>query len=138
MKQPLSNFPRGFYLTLLSSRDRQEFMNSQLKDLGISTINPLISPRFKAAQDVVTGKYAYQLDDGTKGCVVSHLKALKLCLERYSDPYFFICEDDFRVCHSLSLFIKLERVGQCRTAAVLAGRQSSPASPALFFHLDTY
>lgn len=94
MKQPLSNFPKGFYLTLISSKDRQAFMDDQLRLYGINTLEPLISPRFKAAQDIVTGKYVYQLDDGTKGCIVSHLKALKICLERYTDPYFFICEDD--------------------------------------------
>jgi len=75
-------------------------MESQFRDLGISTIESFKSFRFKDTQEYITGKYVYQLDDGTKGCVLSHLRALKTCLERYQDSYFFICEDDisFELC----------------------------------------
>jgi len=90
----LKEFPSVNYVSLEESIDRQMTLVNQFYEHGITNINSVISKRFAESNDVVTGKYAYTLNDGTKGCVVSHLKAIKNWYENTDEDYGFFCEDD--------------------------------------------
>lgn len=90
----LKEFPSVNYVSLEESTDRQISLVNQFYEHGITNINSVISKRFAESNDVVTGKYAYTLNDGTKGCVVSHLKAIKNWYENTDEDYGFFCEDD--------------------------------------------
>ncbi len=90
----LKEFPSVNYVSLEESVDRQTTLVNQFYEHGITNINSVISKRFAESNDVVTGKYAYTLNDGTKGCVVSHLKAIKNWYENTDEDYGFFCEDD--------------------------------------------
>lgn len=90
----LKEFPSVNYVSLEESVDRQITLVNQFYEHGITNINSVISKRFAESNDVVTGKYAYTLNDGTKGCVVSHLKAIKNWYENTDEDYGFFCEDD--------------------------------------------
>ena len=90
----LKEFPSVNYVSLEESTDRQTTLVNQFYEHGITNINSVISKRFAESNDVVTGKYAYTLNDGTKGCVVSHLKAIKNWYENTDEGYGFFCEDD--------------------------------------------
>lgn len=89
----LNNFPTAYYLSLEESVDRQKNIENQFLHYGVS-INSLISKRFSESDDHVTGEYLYQLNSGTAGCCVSHLKAIKEWYDNYDDEYAFFCEDD--------------------------------------------
>jgi len=89
----LNNFPTSYYLSLEESTERQKNIEKQFLNYGIH-INSLISKRFSESEDVVTGEYLYQLNSGTAGCCVSHLKAIKEWYDNYDDDYAFFCEDD--------------------------------------------
>jgi FkbM family methyltransferase len=90
----LKEFPSVNYVSLEESTDRQTILVNQFYEHGITNINSIISKRFSESNDIVTGKYADTLNDGTKGCVVSHLKAIKNWYENTDEDYGFFCEDD--------------------------------------------
>ena len=89
----LQNFPTSYYVTLEESVDRQKNIVNQFEKYGISPI-PIVSKRFSESNDIVTGKYLHQLNAGTTGCCVSHLKAIKNWYEKTDEDYAFFCEDD--------------------------------------------
>jgi FkbM family methyltransferase len=89
----LNGIPSIYYITLDESVDRQTELERQFQEYGISPVS-IKSKRFKDSQDKVSGKYAYQLNDGTKGCCISHLKAIKEWYENTEEDYGFFCEDD--------------------------------------------
>ncbi len=89
----LKNFPPVYYVTLEESVDRQKLIESQFNKYGISP-NAVTSKRYSESNDVVTGKYIYQLTGPTQGCIVSHLKAIKKWYESNESDYAFFCEDD--------------------------------------------
>jgi hypothetical protein len=90
----LLNFPKTYYITLEESIDRQLSLESKFEEYGIKP-KAIISKRFFESDDIVTGKYLNQLNDGTKGCCISHLKAIKQWYENCEDDeYGFFCEDD--------------------------------------------
>jgi tetratricopeptide (TPR) repeat protein len=89
----LQNFPTTYYMSLEESVDRQKNLTDQFKQYGITPI-PVISKRFSKSDDKVTGKYLHQLNDGTKGCAISHLKAIKEWYDTTDEDYAFFCEDD--------------------------------------------
>ena len=90
----LQNFPRVYYVTLEESLERQENITNQFAEYGVS-LSSVISKRFSECDDVVTGKYLHQLNAGTTGCCVSHLKAIKCWYDNYpEEDYAFFCEDD--------------------------------------------
>jgi GR25 family glycosyltransferase involved in LPS biosynthesis len=89
----LENFPTSYYVTLEESVDRQKNIVNQFEKYGISPI-PIVSKRFSESNDIVTGKYLHQLNAGTAGCCVSHLKAIKNWYESTSEDYAFFFEDD--------------------------------------------
>lgn len=90
----LKNFPSVNYVSLEESEDRQLSLENQFYDYGITNIKSIISKRFSECDDNVTGKHLYQLNDGTKGCCVSHLKAIKQWYDNTEEEYGFFCEDD--------------------------------------------
>jgi tetratricopeptide (TPR) repeat protein len=89
----LENFPTSYYVTLEESVDRQKNIVNLFEKYGISPI-PIVSKRFSESNDIVTGKYLHQLNAGTAGCCVSHLKAIKNWYESTSEDYAFFFEDD--------------------------------------------
>ena len=93
IKNKLNNFPTVYYTSLEESIDRQKNITEQFQKYGITPI-PIISKRFAQSDDIVTGKYLHQLNNGTKGCCVSHLKAIKQWYDSTEEEYGFFCEDD--------------------------------------------
>jgi FkbM family methyltransferase len=89
----LQQFPTVYYVSLEECQDRRDELEKQFKKYNI-TPKAIISKRFAESDDTITGKYVYQLNDGTKGCCVSHLKAIKEWYETSDDDYAFFCEDD--------------------------------------------
>ena len=90
----LKQFPSVNYVSLEESTDRQITLVNQFYEHGITNINSVISKRFTESNDVVTGRSVHTLNGGTKGCVVSHLKAIKNWYENTDEDYGFFCEDD--------------------------------------------
>lgn len=90
----LNELKTVYYVSLEESKERQRNIEEQLSNHGVQDIRSIISKRFSESDDVVTGKYVYQLNDGTKGCCVSHLKAIKDWYETTDQEYGFFCEDD--------------------------------------------
>ena len=93
IKNKLHNFPTVYYISLEESVDRQKNITEQFEQYGITPI-PIISKRFAESDDIVTGKYLHELNSGTIGCCVSHLKAIKQWYENTDEDYGFFCEDD--------------------------------------------
>jgi GR25 family glycosyltransferase involved in LPS biosynthesis len=89
----LENFPTVYYMSLEESVDRQKNIEEQFLKYDI-VANPFKSKRFAESDDVLTGKYLHQLNAGTAGCCVSHLKAIKKWYEETEEDYAFFCEDD--------------------------------------------
>lgn len=89
----LHNFPTPYCVTLEESKDRQQNIINQFQKYDVDVIF-IKSKRFSESNDVITGKYIDQLNDGTKGCVVSHIKAIQLWYENTDESYGFFCEDD--------------------------------------------
>jgi len=92
-KNKLENFPSVYYISLEESTDRQKNLEEQFGEYGIIP-KAIISKRFAESNDIITGKYSHTLNDGTKGCVVSHIKAIKEWYEKTDEEYAFFCEDD--------------------------------------------
>lgn len=89
----LENFPPVYYVTLEESIDRQTELESKFANYNIKP-KAIKSKKFSESDDIVTGKYLYQLSGPTQGCVVSHLKAIKSWYESEESDYAFFCEDD--------------------------------------------
>ena len=94
MENKLEGFPQSiWYASLEESGERRENFESQCKKYNIKAI-PLISKRLSESDDIIKGENVYQLNDGTKGCCVSHLKMIKEWYENTEDDYGFFAEDD--------------------------------------------
>jgi hypothetical protein len=89
----LNDFPSAYYMSLEESSDRQENIKKQFEFYNLQ-ITPIISKRFADCDDKVTGPFVDILDNGTKGCVVSHLKMIKEWYNDTCEDYAFFCEDD--------------------------------------------
>ncbi len=89
----LKGFPTPYYVSLEECSDRREELEGQFSKYGISP-RSIISKKFSDCDDKLTGKYLDTLNDGTKGCCVSHLKAIKDWYETTDENYGFFCEDD--------------------------------------------
>ena len=92
-KSILEYFPSVYYVTLEESTDRQRVLEQEFSKYGIQP-KAIKSKRFAEENDNIQGKYVYQLNDGTKGCCVSHLKAIKEWYNTTDEDYAFFCEDD--------------------------------------------
>lgn len=93
LDEKLSSIPSVYYVSLEESLNRRDNLESQFYFYGI-TPTAFISKRFDECDDVITGKYVDTLNDGTKGCIVSHLKAIKHWYKNTDEDYGFFCEDD--------------------------------------------
>jgi hypothetical protein len=89
----LKGFPKVYYLSLEECENRRKDLEQQFSKYNIKPIS-IISKRFSESNDNITGKYLYQLNDGTKGCCVSHLKAIQQWYNTTDEDYAFFCEDD--------------------------------------------
>jgi GR25 family glycosyltransferase involved in LPS biosynthesis len=89
----LENFPSVYYVSLEESIDRQKNLERQFSEYDI-TPTAIISKRFAESDDEITGKFLDQMNGGTTGCVVSHLKAIRKWYEETDEEYAFFCEDD--------------------------------------------
>jgi uncharacterized protein YodC (DUF2158 family) len=90
----LSQLSTVYYVSLEESVGRRTKLEESLKEHGATNIKSIISKRFSECDDIVTGKYVDSLNDGTKGCCVSHLKAIKEWYDTTNEEYGFFCEDD--------------------------------------------
>ncbi len=89
----LENFPPVYYVTLEDCLDRQEKIENQFKKYGIEP-KAIKSKKYSDSEENIVGKYVYQLTGPTRGCVTSHLKAIKTWYESNESDYAFFCEDD--------------------------------------------
>lgn len=89
----LSGFPKTYYVSLEESKCRQQKLEKAFGEYNVYP-KPILSKRFSESNDIVTGKYLHQLNTGTAGCCVSHLKAIKYWYDSTDDDYAFFCEDD--------------------------------------------
>jgi len=90
----LSELSSVSYVSLEESVERRKKLDESLKAHGVTNIRPLISKRFAECDDLVTGEYVRTLNDGTKGCCVSHLKSILKWYYETEEEYGFFCEDD--------------------------------------------
>jgi GR25 family glycosyltransferase involved in LPS biosynthesis len=89
----LKNFPSVYYVSLEECKDRQQNIEKQFAKYDIQP-TAIISKRFAESDDEITGKFLDQMNGGTMGCVVSHLKAIRKWYEETDENYAFFCEDD--------------------------------------------
>jgi hypothetical protein len=89
----LENFPSVYYVSLEESTDRQKNLERQFAEYGI-TPTAIISKRHSESDDEITGKFLDQMNGGTIGCAVSHIKAIRKWYEETDEEYAFFCEDD--------------------------------------------
>ena len=89
----LKGFPKTYYISLEESLERQSNIKNQFSRYNIKPY-AVISKRFAESNDKVSGKYLHTLNDGTKGCCISHLKCIQHWYENNDDEYGFFCEDD--------------------------------------------
>ena len=89
----LKNFPSVYYVSLEESTDRQKNLEKQFAEYGI-TPTAIISKRYSESDDEITGKFLDQMNGGTIGCAVSHIKAIRKWYEETDEEYAFFCEDD--------------------------------------------
>lgn len=73
----INDIKHAFYINLISRPDRKQFVENQLKIIGIN------AERFNAIK----------LENGAIGCSLSHLKCLQIA-ENNNWDHVFICEDD--------------------------------------------
>jgi GR25 family glycosyltransferase involved in LPS biosynthesis len=74
---------KGFYINLDSRKDRQEHIENNIKTIDF----------FQNIQRLSSIEYS----DGSIGCGMSHVYALKQCLTDNDNTYFCILEDDFTI-----------------------------------------
>ena len=94
MTNKLKNFPKIYYISLEESLDRQEKLHKQFLDNNITSVHRLLSKRFSECDDKIIGEHLNVLDSGTKGTIISHLKAIKSWYDKFGDDYALFCEDD--------------------------------------------
>lgn len=92
-KNKLENFPSVYYVSLEECKDRQENIEKQFSEYEIIP-TAILSKRFVESDDEIAGKFLDQMNGGTIGCVVSHLKAIRKWYEETDEDYAFFCEDD--------------------------------------------
>ncbi len=94
LKDKFKNFPVVHYVSLDECENRREILQHSFDKCGIKRVHPILSPRFYESNDLFTGNYLAEMDGGTIGCAISHLKALKHFYYQTNDDYGFFCEDD--------------------------------------------
>ena len=89
----LKGFPTVYYVTLEEDTERQRLLTDAFAKYGITPI-PLKSKRFNETSDVITGKHIADLTGPTRGCITSHIKAIREWYNTTEESYGFFCEDD--------------------------------------------
>ena len=89
----LEGFPTVFYVTLEEDVNRQKLLTNAFAKYKIIPV-PLKSKRFNQTNDVIVGKYIDSLTGPTRGCITSHIKAIREWYNTTKEPYGFFCEDD--------------------------------------------
>jgi beta-1,4-mannosyl-glycoprotein beta-1,4-N-acetylglucosaminyltransferase len=90
----LKGLPIVNCISLKESEDRRNILLTQFKEYNINHINFLISERYTENVNKISGKFIHTLNNGTKGCCVSHLQIIEKWLKNTNEPYGFFCEDD--------------------------------------------
>ena len=90
----LTNFPPVYYISLEESIDRQENLNKEFSNWGITNYTASISKRFAECNDVIHGSLVHTLNSSNKGASTSHLKNIKKWLTETNEPYAVFFEDD--------------------------------------------
>lgn len=93
LNNKLLEFPTTCYISLEESVERRSNLERQFSEYDIIP-KSIISKRFVECNDVVMGKYAHTLNDGTKGCAISQIKAIKEWYDNTNEDCLFVCEDD--------------------------------------------
>ena len=93
IKNKLEYFPSVHCVSLEECEERRSELINQFKKYDIN-VKFLISKRYSESDDKLIGKYLHTLNDGTKGCCVSHLKMIKEWYDTTDEDYAFFCEDD--------------------------------------------
>lgn len=88
-----NNFPTVRYISLEESKDRREALVQAFKENRIDS-KCYLSKRFEECNYTITGTFAHTLNDGTKGCAVSHLQMIKDWYDNTDEDYGFFAEDD--------------------------------------------
>ena len=87
------NFPLVRFVSLEESTDRRETLLKSFREYGIDS-KCYMSKRFHECQYNVTGTFAHTLNEGTKGCAISHLQMIKDWYDSTDEDYGFFAEDD--------------------------------------------
>lgn len=87
-------FPSVYCISLEESLDRQDNIKKQFFDCKIKNYKIFTSKRFSESEDKISGKYLSYINNGTKGCTVSHLKMIRKWYNETDESYAFFCEDD--------------------------------------------
>lgn len=90
----LYNFPPVYYISLEESIDRQENLNKEFYNWGVSNYTASIFKRFNECNDVIHGSLVHTLNSSNKGASTSHLKNIKKWLTETDEPYAIFFEDD--------------------------------------------
>jgi len=92
--EKLQNFPSVNYTSLYESVARREYMQRQLKALGIKRSNVYMTERFSQLTDIkISGPYIDQYSSQL-GTIVSHLNLMRNWYNSCNEPYAIFCEDD--------------------------------------------
>jgi len=90
----LLNFPSVNYTSLRESVNRRDYMQGQLKYLGIEKSSVYITDRFTELTDIkITGPLIHQISSQF-GVTVSHLNLMRNWYNSCNEPYAVFCEDD--------------------------------------------
>ena len=93
-KSKLNGFPTVYYISLEEDVDRRTNLIKTFNEYGVKNINGIISKRYKECNDILHGRHLNTIDDITKGCFTSHMRAIKKWLNETDEPIAFFCEDD--------------------------------------------
>ena len=87
------NFPTVRYISLEESIDRRNSLVKSFKDMGINS-KCYMSKRFHECSYNITGTFSHTLNEGTKGCAISHLQMIEDWYHNTNEDYGFFAEDD--------------------------------------------
>ncbi|AIX31003.1 glycosyltransferase family 25 [Synechococcus phage ACG-2014f] len=93
----LQGVPRIYYISLDDHAHRQDYMESQFEDWGITNFERISAHDGRGdndLSDILKGSYPKMMSSGEVGCVTSHLKALKHWLDTTEDEEFLLMMED--------------------------------------------
>lgn len=91
----LKNFPPVNFISIESSKDRQELLYKNFQKYQINNITPHIYKKYDDNDHKIIGSSVdFLAPKEHRGPVTSHLKAIKEWYENTNEEYAFFCEDD--------------------------------------------